>query len=93
MEKTAFARIEIGGKEVRIAAFGKGSGMIFPQLVPHATMLVYVLTDAAVEPSVLESYLRNAVEVSFNRISVDGDTSTNDTVLLLASGASGATWR
>jgi glutamate N-acetyltransferase/amino-acid N-acetyltransferase len=53
-------------------------------------MLVYVLTDAQVEPAVLDGYLRKAVEVSFNRISVDGDTSTNDTVLLLASGASGA---
>ncbi len=82
--------LAIGGKEVRIAAFGKGAGMIFPQLVPHATMLVYVLTDAAVEPAILNGYLRKAVEVSFNRISVDGDTSTNDTVLLMASGASGA---
>ena len=89
VEKTAFARLEIDGKEVRIAAFCKGAGMIHPQLVPHATMLVYVLTDAAVEPAVLDGYLRQAVEVSFNRISVDGDTSTNDTVLLLASGASG----
>jgi len=88
VEKTAFARVEIDGKEVRIAALC--AGMIHPQLVPHATMLVYVLTDAAVEPAVLDGYLRQAIEVSFNRISVDGDTSTNDTVLLLASGASGA---
>jgi glutamate N-acetyltransferase/amino-acid N-acetyltransferase len=92
--KVALARLEIKGgggavNEVRIAAFGKGSGMIHPQLVPHATMLAYVLTDAAIEPSDLDGYLRGAVEVSFNRISVDGDTSTNDTVLLLASGASG----
>ena len=64
--------------------------MIHPQLVPHATMLVYILTDAAIEPAALDTYLRRAIEVSFNRISVDGDTSTNDTVLLLASGASGA---
>ncbi len=100
VEKTAFARVEvltpeIDGpgdirQEVRIAAVGKGSGMIHPQLVPHATMLVYILTDAATEPAALDSYLRGAIEVSFNRISVDGDTSTNDTVLLLASGASGA---
>jgi glutamate N-acetyltransferase/amino-acid N-acetyltransferase len=94
VEKTAFARLEIaepGGapREVRIAALCKGVGMIHPQLVPHATMLVYILTDAAMEPAVLNSYLRAAIEVSFNRISVDGDTSTNDTVLLLASGASG----
>ncbi len=95
VEKTAFAQLEVAApdgssREVRIAAFGKGAGMIHPQLVPHATMLVYILTDAAVEPAVLGGYLREAVEVSFNRISVDGDTSTNDTVLLLASGASGA---
>jgi glutamate N-acetyltransferase/amino-acid N-acetyltransferase len=91
VEKTAFARLDIDGKEVRIAAFCKGAGMIHPQLVPHATMLVYVLTDAAVEPALLDGYLQPAIEVSFNRISVDGDTSTNDTVLLLASGASGVT--
>jgi len=90
VEKTAFARLEIAGKEVRIAALCKGAGMIHPQLVPHATMLVYILTDAAVEPAVLDGFLRQSIEVSFNRISVDGDTSTNDTVLLLASGASGA---
>jgi glutamate N-acetyltransferase/amino-acid N-acetyltransferase len=96
VEKTAFARLEVTNPagepgEIRIAALCKGSGMIHPQLVPHATMLVYILTDAVAEPSVLDGYLRQAIEVSFNRISVDGDTSTNDTVLLLASGASGAT--
>jgi glutamate N-acetyltransferase/amino-acid N-acetyltransferase len=95
IEKTAFARLEVAGpdgkiQEIRIAAACKGAGMIHPQLVPHATMLVYVLTDAVVEPAVLDGYLRPAIEISFNRISIDGDTSTNDTVLLLASGASGA---
>jgi glutamate N-acetyltransferase/amino-acid N-acetyltransferase len=90
VEKTAFARLEIDGQEVRIAALCKGSGMIHPQLIPHATMLVYVLTDAAIEPAELNEFLLQAVETSFNRISVDGDTSTNDTVLLLASGAGGA---
>jgi glutamate N-acetyltransferase/amino-acid N-acetyltransferase len=95
VEKTAFARLEVAGpdgapQEIRIAALGKGSGMIHPQLVPHATMLIYIMTDAAIEPAILDSYLRPAIEVSFNRISVDGDTSTNDTVLLLASGAGGA---
>jgi len=89
VEKTAFARIDVDGSEVRIAATCKGAGMIHPQLVPHATMLVYVMTDAEVEPAVLQAYLNDAIELSFNRISVDGDTSTNDTVLLLASGASG----
>jgi len=92
VEKTAFARLELPGpdgapRELRIAAFCKGAGMIHPQLVPHATMLVYILTDAVVEPAILDGYLRQAIEVSFNRISVDGDTSTNDTVLLMASGA------
>jgi glutamate N-acetyltransferase/amino-acid N-acetyltransferase len=106
VEKTAFARFEVqlppipnpgGGtedgrkQEVRIAALVKGSGMIHPQLVPHATMLVYVLTDAEIEPADLQAFLNQSIELSFNRISVDGDTSTNDTVLLLASGASGAT--
>jgi glutamate N-acetyltransferase/amino-acid N-acetyltransferase len=94
VEKTAFRRFEVQEddgtiREVRIVGLCKGSGMIHPQLVPHATMLVYILTDAAVEPSVLQTYLNDAIELSFNRISVDGDTSTNDTVLLLASGASG----
>ena len=91
VEKTAFVRIDAGqeGREIHIAAFGKGSGMIHPQLVPHATMLVYIMTDAAIEPNVLQGYLNASIEKSFNRISVDGDTSTNDTVLLLASGASG----
>ena len=95
VEKTAFARFNLederGDREVRIAALCKGSGMIHPQLLPHATMLVYILTDAAVEPTDLQTYLNNSIERSFNRISVDGDTSTNDTVLMLASGASGAT--
>jgi glutamate N-acetyltransferase/amino-acid N-acetyltransferase len=94
VEKTAFRRFDVieadgATHEIRIAGLCKGSGMIHPQLVPHATMLVYILTDAAVEPSVLQTYLNDAIELSFNRISVDGDTSTNDTVLLLASGASG----
>jgi glutamate N-acetyltransferase / amino-acid N-acetyltransferase len=89
--KVAYSTVEIDGKAVRIAAAAKGAGMIHPQLVPHATMLVYVLTDAAVAPATLSTMLTEAGELSFNRISIDGDTSTNDTVLLLASGASGAT--
>lgn len=88
--KTAHARLELGGKTVRIAGLCKGSGMIHPQLAPHATMLVYLMTDAAIEPPLLQELLTGCAELSFNRISVDGDTSTNDTVLLLASGASGA---
>jgi glutamate N-acetyltransferase/amino-acid N-acetyltransferase len=91
--KTAHAIVDIGGRQVRIAGVAKGAGMIHPQLAaaPHATMLVYLCTDAAAEPALLERLLIDAGETSFNRISIDGDTSTNDTVLLLASGASGAT--
>ena len=87
--KVAYATVEIAGRPVRIAGAAKGAGMIHPQLVPHATMLVYLMTDAAIEPAALSALLIGAGEVSFNRISIDGDTSTNDTVLLLASGASG----
>ena len=92
--KVAHDRFEVDGKTVRVAGVCKGAGMIHPRMEPaasglHATMLVYLFTDAVVEPEVLDGFLRDAVEVSFNRISIDGDTSTNDTVLLLASGASG----
>lgn len=91
--KTAYATIDIDGGQVRIAGIAKGAGMIHPQLAaaPHATMLVYLCTDAAADPALLERLLEASAETSFNRISIDGDTSTNDTVLLLASGASGVT--
>lgn len=94
VEKTAFARIETAAGEngtnyIHLAGVCKGSGMIHPRLVPHATMLVYILTDAVIDPATLQSLLNASTNKSFNRISVDGDTSTNDTVLLLASGASG----
>ncbi len=88
--KVAHATLLVGDKQVRIAGVCKGAGMIHPQLVPHATMLVYLFTDAVIEPAPLSELLQQSVETSFNRISIDGDTSTNDTVLLLASGASGA---
>ena len=89
--KIAYATVDIEGRPVRIAGAAKGAGMIHPQLVPHATMLVYLLTDAVIAPASLATLLQQSGEVSFNRISIDGDTSTNDTVLLLASGASGVT--
>jgi glutamate N-acetyltransferase/amino-acid N-acetyltransferase len=91
--KTAFATVEINGTQVHIGGIAKGAGMIHPQLAaaPHATMLVYICTDAAAEPALLQRLLEASAERSFNRISIDGDTSTNDTVLLLASGASGVT--
>jgi glutamate N-acetyltransferase/amino-acid N-acetyltransferase len=91
--KSAHATIDIDGRQVRLAGIAKGAGMIHPQLAaaPHATMLIYLCTDAGADPAVLQRFLTDAAETSFNRISIDGDTSTNDTVLLLASGASGAT--
>ena len=87
--KVSARHFAVDGKQVKIVATCKGAGMIHPQLVPHATMLAYIFTDAAIEPAELQTLLRESAEVSFNRISIDGDTSTNDTVLLLASGASG----
>jgi glutamate N-acetyltransferase/amino-acid N-acetyltransferase len=88
------AQDEGKGKVVRIWGAAKGAGMIHPQLgapvgPPHATMLVYLFTDVAACTEHLSAVLHAAVEPSFNSISIDGDTSTNDTVLLLASGASG----
>jgi glutamate N-acetyltransferase / amino-acid N-acetyltransferase len=85
--KWAAAKCRIGGKPVRVLACAKGSGMIQPNM---ATMLAYIATDAAIAPSVLDRALRAAVEPTFNSITVDGDTSTNDTVAVLANGQSGA---
>lgn len=74
------------GREIRMTALAKGAGMIEPNM---ATMLAFLLTDAAVEKRALQTALRESVKKSFNRISVDGDMSTNDTVLCLANGAAG----
>ncbi len=90
--KTAWAEASVGTTAVRIFGCCKGAGMIGPQLVPHATMLVYLFTDLASTPAELQAMLEPAAEASFQSISVDGDTSTNDTVLLLASGASGVSF-
>lgn len=84
--KVVARRSRVGRGEVGVVAVGKGAGMIAPQL---ATLLVFVLTDAAVEPAAARAVLRRALARSLNALSVDGDTSTNDTVLLLASGAAG----
>ncbi len=86
--KIAAAQVPVQGKSIRILGVAKGAGMIHPQLAPHATMLVYIFTDARLPADRLQTILQDAVEESFNCISIDGDTSTNDTVLLLASGAS-----
>lgn len=82
--KTAVRRLRLGGRTVTVAALGKGAGMIAPHM---ATLLVFVLTDAAVAPAAARRALRDAAAGTLNAISVDGDTSTNDTLLLLASGA------
>ncbi len=84
--KEAFAEVPLKGGEVVIAGMTKGSGMIHPNL---ATTLGFVMTDAAISPIHLREMLQHAVERSYNRLSVDGDTSTNDIVVLLANGASG----
>lgn len=81
--KMASREIFLGGDRVRIAAIGKGSGMIHPNM---ATMLAFILTDAAIEVTVLDAMLRAAVDETFNMISVDRDTSTNDQVIIMANG-------
>ena len=85
-KKTATVKLVVDGKPVTLTAFAKGAGMIEPNM---ATMLGFFLTDAAVETRALRHALKQAVDASFNRISVDGDMSTNDTCLLLANGAAG----
>jgi len=85
--KEAAARATIGGRDVVVGGMAKGSGMIEPML---ATMLAFVTTDAAVPPALLDRALREAVNDTFNAITVDGECSTNDAVMLLANGASGA---
>ena len=82
--KEAVAAVEIAGKNVTVGGVAKGSGMIHPNM---ATMLAFVTTDAAVEKECLQSALSEATERTFNRITVDGDTSPNDMVLLMANGA------
>jgi len=84
--KEAFGEVKLRRGTVRIAGMTKGSGMIQPRM---ATTLGFVLTDAHIPAAMLRRMLRRAVERSYNRLSVDGDTSTNDTLLLLANGASG----
>ncbi|MGH7935767.1 MAG: bifunctional glutamate N-acetyltransferase/amino-acid acetyltransferase ArgJ, partial [Chthoniobacterales bacterium] len=85
--KQVTATCVLGGKTVHVAGCAKGAGMIHPNM---ATMLAFVVTDAAVTPRVLDSALREVVARTFNSITVDGDSSTNDTLLVLANGASGA---
>lgn len=84
--KHCTARFQVDGKPVTVAAMAKGAGMIEPNM---ATMLAFVMTDATADADALQSCLSDAVADSFNRITVDGDRSTNDTVLFMANGAAG----
>jgi glutamate N-acetyltransferase/amino-acid N-acetyltransferase len=88
--KSCVLRSEFQGNAIHLAGIAKGAGMIHPRM---ATMLSFITTDAAVAPKALQKMLRAAVEVSFNRVTVDGDTSTNDSVIALASGLSGVAIR
>ena len=83
-KKEIAVSFEIGGKEVRLGGIAKGSGMIHPNM---ATMLCFLTTDCAISSDVLQDALYEVTKVTFNRVSVDGDTSTNDTCCILASGA------
>jgi glutamate N-acetyltransferase/amino-acid N-acetyltransferase len=82
-KKDIAVEVEIGGKNVRIGAMTKGSGMIAPNM---ATLLAFFTTDAAIEKDALDTALRLAVKRSFNRLTIDGDTSTNDMVVIMANG-------
>ena len=84
--KEAAAEVEIGGKTVKVGGISKGSGMIHPNM---ATMLCFVTTDCAISPAMLDKAIHQVTEKTFNMISVDGDTSTNDTFAILANGAAG----
>jgi glutamate N-acetyltransferase/amino-acid N-acetyltransferase len=84
--KLAVRSFRLGGREVRLAGIAKGAGMIEPNM---ATMLAFLATDAAVAPAALRGFLRRACDASFNRLTIDGETSTSDTLLLFANGAAG----
>jgi len=91
--KAASRRIDAGGRTLTVTGMAKGSGMIRPDM---ATMLAFIACDAPVERSVAEALVREIADASFNRITVDGDTSTNDALMLLCSGAaagSGGAWQ
>lgn len=90
--KTTAVSFEYEGKRITVGGMTKGAGMIAPRMLlakPHATMLCYITTDAAIDNGTLGSWLEDAVDKSFNRITVDNDMSTNDTCLIFANGASG----
>jgi len=87
--KVASRTLQVSGRKATILGMAKGAGMIYPRLIPSATMLGFLFTDAVVEPRFLQRAAARACDLSFNRISVDGDTSTNDTLFLMANGMAG----
>ena len=87
--KAASRRVDIGGRMVTVTGMSKGAGMIKPNM---ATMLGYVATDAGIAAPLIEQLVREAADESFNCITVDGDTSTNDSFILIATGQSGASF-
>ncbi len=88
--KSAAVTFEVNGKKISIGGMTKGAGMISPKMVlPHATMLCYITTDAKMDNALLAGMLENGVDGSFNRITIDNDMSTNDTCILMANGKSG----
>ena len=86
VKKEIAAAVEIGGKTVKMGGCAKGSGMIHPNM---ATMLGFITTDAAISPAMIKEALKEAADVTFNMVSIDGDTSTNDTLAILANGKAG----
>ena len=84
--KGASRQVQVGGKTVTVTGIAKGSGMIHPNM---ATMLGYVATDAAIAPALMQQLVKDVADVSFNCVTVDGDTSTNDSFILIATGQAG----
>ena len=86
LPKAASRQVQIGGKTVTITGISKGAGMIRPNM---ATMLGFIATDAAIAPQLMQELVREAADRSFNRITIDGDTSTNDSFVLIATHQAG----
>ncbi|MBQ9031164.1 MAG: bifunctional glutamate N-acetyltransferase/amino-acid acetyltransferase ArgJ [Parasporobacterium sp.] len=86
VKKTVAVEFELGGRTCRIGGIAKGSGMIHPNM---ATMLVFITSDAAIAPDMLQKALSGDIQSTFNMLSIDGDTSTNDTVVVMANGLAG----
>jgi glutamate N-acetyltransferase / amino-acid N-acetyltransferase len=86
LPKAASRQVQLGGRTVTVTGIAKGAGMIRPNM---ATMLGFVATDAVVAPALMQTLLQQAADASFNRITIDGDTSTNDSFILIATGQAG----